>query len=289
MALAGVLLAFILSLLSERVQNEVRRGLGGPRGLLPAAVTLAAIFWGAAAWYGALGWQLAALMAGYVLLPTACVVLGRRPGAPAGFPDLCAILALWLPLELAVGAVLIPRPVQGVLHAIAYGVALSLALLLFLIYRRLPGIKYNPPRAVSDMATAAAGLLSAAVVLIPVGLAVGFLGPPHAPGGSPGFWAVRITLIFVATALPEEVLFRGLIQNWLVQRLGDSNLTIALAALVFGLSHLNNAPGPPPNWRYAIVATLAGFIFGKVFQRSTSVLASAAVHTGVNTIKHMFF
>jgi membrane protease YdiL (CAAX protease family) len=289
MMLASVFLAFILSLLSERVQCTVRQGLGERSGPLLAAIVLAAIFCGATAFYGALSWQLAAVLGGYVLLPTTCIVLGSRPGDPAGFWDLCAIVALWLPLELAVGASLVPRPAQGVVHAIAYGVALTLALLLFLIYRRLPGIKFNLPRSVSDLTTALVGFLLAALILIPAGLAVGFLGPPHVPGQRPGFWVVRIALIFVATALPEEILFRGLIQNWLTQRFGNSNLPIALAALVFGLSHLNNAPGPPPNWRYAFLATLAGFLFGKVFQRSTSVLASAAVHAGVNATKHMFF
>ena len=98
-----------------------------------------------------------------------------------------------------------------------------------------------------------------------------------------------MAIILFGTALPEEILFRGLIQNWLVQRLGRTHLAIGLAALIFGCSHLNNAPGPLPNWRYAIVATGAGFIFGQVFQASTSIFASALVHTGVNAVKYLFF
>jgi membrane protease YdiL (CAAX protease family) len=215
-------------------------------------------------------------------------MISRRRGNSAQLADLGAILALWLPLEFAVGADLVPRPVQGALHTVAYGIALTLALLLFLIYRRFAGMKHNPP-GLFDLSRAAAGFLCAAVVLIPVGLAVGYLGPAHAPAIGAARGAIRVALIFAGTALPEEILFRGLIQNWLVQRLGESSGTIALAALVFGLSHLNNGPGQLPNWRYAIVATLAGFIFGKVFQRSNSVLASAFVHTGVDSVKHFFF
>lgn len=289
MVLAGAFLAFILCLLSERVQALVRGWIQRPAALALAAALPVALFCGAAVWYSAFSAPLAGLIAAYTFVPVALVTVRQVPEGPARATDLLAILALWLPLELAVGAALVPRPVQGRLHAIAYGVALTLALLLFLIYRRLPGMKYNLPRDSSDLRNAAVGLLCAAAILIPVGFATGYLEGVHAPAGSLAFWITRVAIIFAATALPEEILFRGLLQNWLVQRLGDSNATIGLAALIFGLSHLNNAPGPLPNWRYAVVAAFAGFIFGKVFQRSTSVLASALVHTGVNTIKHLFF
>jgi membrane protease YdiL (CAAX protease family) len=287
--LAIALLALILLLLCEPVQKAIRPLLDRPAAVLIAAAALASIFCAAAAWYAALGWTLAALVFAYTLAPAALVLAPPRAGGSARTADLAAILALWLPLEFAVGAALISRPVQGILHAIAYGIAVILALLLFLGYRCLPGMKYNPPRRLSDLGIALAGFLSAAVVLIPVGIAVGFLGPAHAPTAGAAAMALRVALIFAGTALPEEILFRSLIQNWLVHRLGSSNSTIGLAALIFGLSHLNNGPAAAPNWRYALVATLAGFIFGKVFQRSTTILASAFVHTGVNAVKSFFF
>ena len=63
---------------------------------------------------------------------------------------LAAILLLWLPLEFALGAKLVPRPAQGYLHSVAYGVAILLGLLLFLGYRSFPGLRFNPPRQGSD-------------------------------------------------------------------------------------------------------------------------------------------
>ncbi|MFN0168349.1 MAG: type II CAAX prenyl endopeptidase Rce1 family protein [Bryobacteraceae bacterium] len=288
MAVAAALLALILSLLCGTIQNLARSWLDGPMRLSIAAAALASLFCAAAVWYHALSWPLAAMMFGYVLAPILLVAAKPRDGT-ARILDLLAILALWLPLEFAAGAVLVPRPVQGVLHAIAYGIAVTLALLVFLVWQRFDGMKYNLPQRLSDLGNVAAGFLCAAVILIPIGLAVGFLSPAHAPRMSLGTAAIRAALIFAGTALPEEILFRSLIQNWLTRRLGGSNSTIALSALVFGLAHLNNAPGPLPNWRYAIVATLAGFLFGKVFQRSSSVLASALVHAAVNTVKHLFF
>jgi hypothetical protein len=136
---------------------------------------------------------------------------------------------------------------------------------------------------------AAIGFGIAAIVLIPFGLWIGFMSPYHGPNRSAGAVLLRLILILLGTALPEEILFRSLIQNWLVQRLGSSNTTVAIAALIFGCAHLNNGPQPLPNWRYAIIAAIAGFVLGKVFQKSTSILASALVHMGVNGVKWAWF
>jgi uncharacterized protein len=98
----------------------------------------------------------------------------------------------------------------------------------------------------------------------------------------------RIVLIFFGTAFPEEILFRSLIQNWLSQRVRKQWKAVTIGGLIFGASHLNNAPGPLPNWPYMVVATIAGLIFGTVFLRSTSVFASVTVHAAVNTTKYLF-
>jgi membrane protease YdiL (CAAX protease family) len=111
-----------------------------------------------------------------------------------------------------------------------------------------------------------------------IGLWLHFLAPFHAPG-----------LILVGTALPEEILFRALIQNWLMQKFGGTDRVLFVAALIFGVSHLNNSPGPLPNWRYAILATIAGYAYGKVFQRASSVVSSATLHAMVNTVRHVCF
>ena len=88
----------------------------------------------------------------------------------------------------------------------------------------------------------AIGFAIAAAILIPVGRAIGFLEPGHLPRrwASLGF---QYAVILAATALPEEILFRGLIQNSLMQRLGAKTSTLLLAALIFGCAHLDNGPG----------------------------------------------
>ena len=44
-----------------------------------------------------------------------------------------------------------------------------------------------------------------------------------------------------------------------------------------------------PAQRYMILATLAGVVFGRVFQKSPSILSSASLHAAVDTVKYAIF
>ena len=98
-----------------------------------------------------------------------------------------------------------------------------------------------------------------------------------------------VGIIFVGTALPEEILFRALIQNLLMQRFGSGAGTLFVASFIFGCAHLDNGPQRLPNWRYMILATIAGFAYGKVFHKSSTVLSSAGLHMLVDWVKHFLF
>ena len=88
------------------------------------------------------------------------------------------------------------------------------------------------------------------------------------------------------TALPEELLFRGIIQNQIGARVRNEWLALALASVIFGLSHLNNSTlnYPTPNWMYALMATLAGLAYGYTWRRTGKITASAVVHASVNFV-----
>ena len=282
-----ILLCLLLVLLSGGCQARLRELFQAHPGLVFAvALGLAVLFCATAACYHALSWRLGWVVLSYLLLPTACMLWLPRRWC---LVDLAVILMLWLPLEFAAGRNLVPRHAQGVLHATAYGIALVLALVLFLLVRRWQGMRYELPKRAADLGNIAGGYLIAGITLIPLGLAVGFLEHPHPPALTAGRAAQRLAFIFFATAFPEEILFRALIQNWFVQRLKQPWLAVLIAGVIFGAAHLDNGPGPLPNWRYMAVATVAGWILGTVFLRSTSVLASAAVHAAINLTKSLFF
>jgi membrane protease YdiL (CAAX protease family) len=292
MVFATAFLLCALALLSGRVQQQLRCVFRRwPDALYAAAGGIAGALIAATGFYHSFSPALAGLIAVYILGPAVCVYAAGswRSGAPLPtLLDFSAVALLWLPLELAAGAPLVPKAAQGALHASAYGAAILLALMLFLLFRAVGGMKYAPPQGL-DYRNAAIGFAIAAAILIPLGRWVGFLPPIHYFEHRLAAAPVRVLLILFGTALPEELLFRSLIQNFLTRRLGDHNWVIALAAFIFGCAHLNNGPQPSPNWRYAIVAGIAGFIFGKVFQQSRSVFASAFVHAGVDTVKWAFF
>ncbi len=282
-------LVLVLGLLFVPLQQVCRRLLQRRPALIFAVPAfLAGAFCLVLGYYGALGIPIAALIAVYTFLPTAVVFLqGTRSGPPTWL-DLAVIFFLWLPVELTVGRDLIPAPIRGLIHQAVYGVAVTLALVLFLLFRGLDGMKYRWPRSRGDFVNPLIGFAVVAPVLAALGLALHFIAPFHT-GPTPAWLVTRYVLILVGVALPEEILFRALIQNWLFQRLGETNRVLLLAALIFGSAHLNNAPGPLPNWRYMILATIAGFVYGKVFQKGTSVFSSAFLHALVNTIRHGYF
>ncbi|SPE42248.1 Abortive infection protein [Candidatus Sulfopaludibacter sp. SbA3] len=277
----ALLLGVVLSLLAPPLQGRVRGVLAGRRGLVwltPFALT--GVFAIASLLVGAFTIPLTAAVLVYTALPVAASWMGQ---------DLLAVLLLWLPIEFAAGQSLVPIPARGFLHSVAYGVAILLGLTLFLGFRALPGLKYNLPRNTRDLWLPLAGFAGVAPVLIAVGMAIGFIPAPHLPVQPAGKMAGAVAIIFAGTALPEEILFRSLIQNLLMQRLGPTTRVLLLASVIFGAAHLDNGPQPLPNWRYMIVATIAGIAYGKVFQKSNSVCSSAVLHMMVDWTKHFFF
>jgi hypothetical protein len=287
--LLAAVLAFLCTAVQHRTQAALKRR---PALLFAVPAVLTALFCALAAASSAFSLTLALLVLAYTFIP-ALAVFVQRPAPPYNnrptWVDFSIILMLWLPLEFSVGGFLIPRPAQGFLHSVAYGTSILLALVIFVGFRALPGMKYNLPR-VRDLAYGVAGFLIVAPLLIAAGRLLHFIPPFHSPA-HPGAGGIGRTfgIIFVGTALPEEILFRSLIQNWLMQRYGFTTLTLLVPAFIFGCAHLDNGPQPLPNWRYMILATIAGIAYGKAFQKSSSVFSSVTCHALVDATKHVFF
>jgi membrane protease YdiL (CAAX protease family) len=286
-----LLLGVVFSFFAPAVQVSIRSMFTRRPALIWAVPwLLTAIFSGAELLGDAWSWQLTVLVLAYTAAPVACTALaGSGPAKRASGLDFIAILLLWLPLEFAAGRNLVPVPARGFLHNVAYGIAILLGLLLFLGFRGLPGMKYNLPRSLRDAWLPLLGFAAVAPILILLGIAIGFIPPPHLPEKGPGAMAAAAGLIFAGTALPEEILFRSLIQNLLMLRFGERTKVLLAASFIFGCAHLDNGPQPLPNWRYMILATIAGVAYGGVYQRTSTVLSSAALHSLVDWTKHFFF
>jgi membrane protease YdiL (CAAX protease family) len=165
-------------------------------------------------------------------------------------------------------------------------VAVDLVLLLFIPFRRIHGIGYRFRLGLGDARAVLVNFIFFAILAIPLGLGIGFLTFGSASFDLGGFLS-SLLAIFVFTAVPEELLFRGLIQNLLDKRWGRGWPSLLVAAAIFGVAHLNN--GDIPNWSYALMATLAGVFYGRAFRQSGFLTAPAVVHALVDAVWHAFF
>jgi membrane protease YdiL (CAAX protease family) len=88
-------------------------------------------------------------------------------------------------------------------------------------------------------------------------------------------------------ALREEFFFRGLVQRWLGRWLRNDWTGLAVASVLFGMLHLSFRGFP--NWRFAILASLAGAFYGRAYLTTRSVRAAMVAHALVNTVWRVFF
>jgi len=116
---------------------------------------------------------------------------------------------------------------------------------------------------------------------------------PH-PLGLPLAAATFFGVLWVL-ALSEEFFFRGLLQRWLEQWLGaavSASRVAPVAALIcasilFGAAHLGFAHAFP-NWRFALVAGIAGVFYGLAWRETRSVQSSMVTHALVVTVWRVF-
>jgi membrane protease YdiL (CAAX protease family) len=104
-----------------------------------------------------------------------------------------------------------------------------------------------------------------------VGLVEERLGP-HLANASAG----GIVLLAALAGLGEELLFRGVIQVWLAERL-PVWLAVALASILFGVGHWLSAS-------YALLASAIGAYLGLLFLSSGNLLAPIVAHATYDVV-----
>jgi hypothetical protein len=87
--------------------------------------------------------------------------------------------------------------------------------------------------------------------------------------------------IFWVVALSEEFFFRGLLQQWVRDSTGSPQAALLLTSIAFGLVHLPFRGFP--NWKFALVAAIAGWFYGRAYQQAGSIRASMVTHALVVT------
>ena len=223
-------------------------------------------------------------MLAYIGVPTLLMLFRPPDRRPLDWMDVAAILALWFPIEFD-WLPDISAQVAGLSLPVAKLIGVDLAFLLFRVIRPIEGLGYSYRFSRQDLGRALQGLAAFAIVGLPLGFAIRFISLQLAPV-DPARWALSLLGIYFLIGIPEELLFRGIIQNLIEHRWGRRWWTLALAAVVFGAAHLDNATlgYPVPNLAYMLMAGLAGLAYGWVWQRTGKINAAALTHALVDWI-----
>jgi hypothetical protein len=229
--------------------------------------------------------------AAFFVLPVSVAALYElAPPAPRfSWQDLAALLAIGLPVEFGWLRNAWPSPGLG---SLAKLLMMDAALYAFLVVRALPDAGFSLRPRWRDLGVGMREWAFFAPFGIGIGVALAFL-PAHARLPQPGAFVAGWLVAFFFVALPEELFFRGVLQNlleksWERRSPGAGRIWALLAAAaVFGLSHFNK-PGPF-NGRYVLLATLAGVFYGRAWRDRRRLACAAFTHATVDVVWALCF
>lgn len=221
-------------------------------------------------------WDLCLGLIGVILAVTA--ILHRARSSKGDWRDWLVLLILAVGVELHV----FDRawPVPG-LNALPKLLLLDAALYGYLVIRRLDGIGFDFRPRLVDFRVGLREFLFFTPVALLLGFAMSFLHLHRTVSNPIAFAAGWLfTLFFIA--IPEELFFRGLLLNLLERRIGRTG-ALAATSILFGLAHFNKRTAFF-NWRYVILAAIAGFFYGRAWLARRRILTPSITHATVDTV-----
>ena len=282
LTVAACLFAFEFWLAAPNVLERSRTFLGPLAPLIPLAAVIVY----------SLGvtvsgrWLLAG--AGYAVIPP--LLLASSRGKPPGtWEDYAAAVFIWLavwpnpPYRMLYPLFPYPPPLT---HTLSILLALSTAVAAYVLGRWLDGAGYAVEWRRGFGPAFLFSFCIFAAIAIPLGIKIHFIA------FSPSLTRIRslpiaAVGIFFFTAWPEEFLFRGIIQNCLTRSFNNKWAGLAVASVIFGFSHILHAPAP--NWKYVLLATIAGFFYGRAYMKTGSIFPGVLVHALVDLTWHVLF
>jgi len=237
--------------------------------------------------FGSFRWQ---SLAGIALLSGLVsfwyVVLPQKPAA-----DLLLLALMAAVVLTKVFAILYVRPDDRLpLEALGQAMWIRTGAFALLSVRRVQGVGFGFWPSLREWRIGVVFFLMMLPVVAALAWWIGW-GKFHPPEAS---W-VRIPVIVVlyffgglwVLALGEEFFFRGLLQQWMTGWLRNQWAGLIVTALLFGSVHLWYQSFP--NWRFALLASVAGFFYGLAFRQAGSIRASMVTHALTFTTMRVFF
>jgi membrane protease YdiL (CAAX protease family) len=263
-------------------------------------------------------WNDAITLAVYLFIP---VALGLRR---ALWADWGIALAISLPIQYKfkiAGYRLMDLPQMPVDGGVQIHILLAVCVTFWtlLVVRRLKDFEFRLHISREDFIFGIKLFAVFGLIIMPLGLVTHFIEwrpfTIHLQYKVPPIVYLFIPIgLYLSVALPEEVMFRGVIQNLLnktTQALGVLFLrfpifknisqflpkkaltapfiALILNALIFGITHKKNGGDPVYYWSYAAFATLAGAFYGYAYLRTNRLNAGAVMHALVDSAWLIFF
>lgn len=231
---------------------------------------------------GELRWSYG-LMLPAITVGLACLFEFIGPESPAiAWQDVIALCLVGFPVEFRL---LSGTFAHAGLSAFSKFLLLDAVLYAYLVVRRLDGVGYDFTPRLRDLGIGLRNWALYACVALPLGFLLHFIAF-YRRVPSPGSVAAALLVTFFFVAIPEELFFRGLLQNMLEARYG-SRRALVIASIIFGLSHFNKPL--PFNWRYVLMATIAGIFYGLAWRDRRRLLSSGITHTLVDVVWSLWF
>jgi hypothetical protein len=286
----GLLLLSYLLFTSRHYLQWLRERTAKSRFVFPAMLLAVYILYGLGP--GRLRIPESLLIPAYLAFPILFATFAAQRGGRPNRYDLLAVVFLYIPVELSALARAwqpahsgIPSPT----HPLSQLLAMNLALFCYLVIRPLDGIGFTFRLRKPDVVQALIAFAWFFPLALVFGMSTGLVPfKPHLPEA-----AFIIPIILgksLMVALPEEVLFRGLLQNLLQRAAPTARGRVAallVSSVIFGFSHLNNHP--LFDWRYVTIASVAGIAYGIVYNRTGKVTAAAITHSLIDIVRGLCF
>lgn len=194
------------------------------------------------------------------------------------FSDVIISFSLWLLFDLR----LISRENRPKFNIDWILISIVIGVYVVQMYRSTRGISYLCRFYLEwkrDLGLSVLAILVLLVTILPIGYGFGMVVPHQVTGSSIAMFQGRLLLSFLTVAFVEEVIFRGVVQHWFSQEFNEW-VGLVVASVVFGACHLYKNVGTigTPNWRYAILAAIAGSVYGYLYKRTGSLLTPMFVH-----------
>lgn len=225
----------------------------------------------------------------YAAAPLAALLAARSLPREISAWDGAAVVLYWAPLQvwglerwwLAAGNS-VPAPWMKITTA-------CLVLGGFAGVRRLEGVGYRWRVTGTDVVTALSATAAFLAVAVPAALLSDLYvwEPVSIPADR---LLTTILAIALFTALPEEIMFRGVLFNLLQRGLrgrGGPWPALVITSAAFAAAHIG--PGGGGGALFLLLVALAGAAYGWCYLRTGSLMPAVAAHTAVNAVQQLLF